>query len=50
VTLDLAVTYRVLRYLKVFARVNNLANDQYENPLGYLQPGRAGYAGFTVSY
>lgn len=50
VTIDLAATYRINRYVSVFARADNLLNRQYENPVGYLQPGRAGYGGFTLSY
>ncbi|MFT8563415.1 MAG: TonB-dependent receptor [Acetobacter orientalis] len=49
-TIDVAAHYKINRYLSVFARADNLLNRQYENPIGYLQPGRAGYGGFTVSY
>lgn len=49
-TIDLAASYRINRYVSVFARADNLLNRQYENPVGYLQPGRAGYGGVTLSY
>ncbi|MCX2559807.1 TonB-dependent receptor [Acetobacter farinalis] len=49
-TIDLAATYKINRYLSVFARADNLLNRQYENPVGYLQPGRAGYGGITLNY
>lgn len=50
VTIDIAARYRVNRHLSVFARADNLLNRQYENPIGYLQPGRAGYGGVTLAY
>ncbi|AQS87306.1 TonB-dependent ferrichrome siderophore receptor [Neoasaia chiangmaiensis NBRC 101099] len=49
-TINLAANYKLNRYLSVYARADNLLNRQYENPVGYLQPGRAGYGGFTLSY
>ncbi|MBB2201547.1 TonB-dependent receptor plug domain-containing protein [Gluconacetobacter tumulisoli] len=49
-TIDLAAQYRVNRYVTVFARADNLLNRQFENPIGYLQPGRAGYGGVTLAY
>lgn len=49
-TIDLAASYKINRYVTVFARADNLLNRQYESPIGYLQPGRAGYGGFTLNY
>lgn len=49
-TIDLTAHYKINRYISVFARADNLLNRQYENPVGYLQPGRAGYGGFTLNY
>ncbi|MGO2957872.1 MAG: TonB-dependent receptor plug domain-containing protein [Acetobacter sp.] len=49
-TIDLAATYKINRIISIFARADNLLNRQYEEPIGYLQPGRAGYGGVTLSY
>ncbi|NHN84614.1 TonB-dependent receptor [Acetobacter musti] len=49
-TIDIAANYKINRYVTVFVRADNLLNRQYEPSLGYLQPGRGGYAGFTLSY
>lgn len=49
-TIDIAANYKINRYISVFARADNLLNRQYEEPIGYLQPGRGGYGGITVSY
>lgn len=43
--LNLAADYKVNDQLNVFARVDNLFDRQYENPLGWLQPGFAVYGG-----
>ncbi|GBR04042.1 TonB-dependent receptor plug domain-containing protein [Acetobacter oeni] len=49
-TIDIAANYKINRYVSVFARADNLLNRQYEQAIGYLQPGRSGYAGFTLTY
>ncbi|GAJ30153.1 TonB-dependent receptor plug domain-containing protein [Acidomonas methanolica] len=49
-TINLAASYKINRMLSVYARADNLLNRQYQNPVGYLQPGRAGYGGFTLTY
>ncbi|CAP54610.1 TonB-dependent receptor [Gluconacetobacter diazotrophicus PA1 5] len=49
-TIDIAANYKINRYVSVYARADNLLNRQYEDPIGYLQPGRAGYGGFTLNY
>lgn len=50
VTIDVAANYKINRFVSVYARADNLLNRQYEEPIGYLQPGRGGYGGFTLSY
>ncbi|MBB2203841.1 TonB-dependent receptor [Gluconacetobacter takamatsuzukensis] len=50
VTIDIAANYKINRFVSVYARADNLLNRQYEEPIGYLQPGRGGYGGFTLSY
>lgn len=49
-TIDVAASYKINHYISVYARADNLLNRQFEDPIGYLQPGRAGYGGFTLSY
>ncbi|WP_367159779.1 TonB-dependent receptor [Kozakia baliensis] len=49
-TIDIAANYKINRYLSVYARADNLLNRQFEDPIGYLQPGRAGYGGFMLNY
>ena len=44
-TLDLAVEYAVDESWSVYGRVANLTDDDYQSPLGFLQPSRAFYAG-----
>ncbi|GBQ24561.1 TonB-dependent ferrichrome siderophore receptor [Gluconacetobacter sacchari DSM 12717] len=50
VTIDIAANYKINRFISVHARADNLLNRQYEEPIGYLQPGRGGYGGVTLSY
>lgn len=48
---NLAAEYAVDQHATVFARVDNLFNKQYEEPLGWLQPGLSVYGGvkFTTN-
>ena len=48
VTVNLAANYAVNKQATVFARVDNLFNQRYENPLGWLQPGLAVYGGLRL--
>ncbi|GBQ64076.1 TonB-dependent receptor plug domain-containing protein [Komagataeibacter swingsii] len=48
-TIDVAANYRINRYVSVYARADNLLDRQFEEPIGYLQPGRAGYGGFMLN-
>ncbi|WP_395371075.1 TonB-dependent receptor plug domain-containing protein [Komagataeibacter diospyri] len=49
-TIDVAANYQINRYVSVYARADNLLDHQFEDPIGYLQPGRAGYGGFMLNY
>ncbi|WP_010509350.1 TonB-dependent receptor plug domain-containing protein [Komagataeibacter europaeus] len=49
-TIDVTASYRINRYVSVYARADNLLDRQFEEPIGYLQPGRAGYGGFMLNY
>jgi vitamin B12 transporter len=46
---NLAANYRVNNNAEAFARIDNLLNENYENPYGWLRPGRAFYAGFRAN-
>ncbi len=46
---NLTGSYQATNYLRVFGRVENLLNKEYENILFYGTLGRAGYLGFEVS-
>ncbi|MCB0742664.1 MAG: TonB-dependent receptor [Ignavibacteriae bacterium] len=46
---DFTGSYQLTNYLRLFARVENLLNTEYENILYYGTLGRAGYLGFDVS-
>ena len=45
---NLTANYAVTDRFSVFARINNLLNQQYEDPLGFLRPGFGIFGGFTV--
>jgi len=49
VTVNLAVNYAYDNHVTLFARADNLFNQQYEEPLGWLQPGLSIYAGIKVT-
>jgi vitamin B12 transporter len=49
-TAELAASYALTENLAVTARVNNLFDKAYEDPVGFLQPGRAFYAGLKVNF
>ena len=48
-TADLAASYALTENLAVMGRVSNLLDKSYEDPVGFLQPGRAFYAGLKVN-
>ncbi len=45
---NLAANYAATERVTVFARINNVLNQQYEDPLGFLRPGFGIYGGLTV--
>lgn len=47
---NVAANYTVNENVKVFGRVDNLFNETYENPNGWLAPGMAAYAGLKLTY
>jgi vitamin B12 transporter len=48
-TVNVAAEYIVNNNVTVFARVDNLFNKVYENPLGWLQPGLGVFGGIRVA-
>jgi vitamin B12 transporter len=48
VLINLAADYKIGTNDKLFARVDNLTNADYETIYSYRTPGRGVYAGFTV--
>jgi vitamin B12 transporter len=47
-TADVAASYDITSRLAIFGRVNNLLDRRYENPTGFLQPGRGAFAGMKL--
>lgn len=50
VVVNLAAGYQINRYVKVFARVDNLFDQEYQNVLGYGTSRIAGYGGVRLSF
>ena len=48
-TVNLATTYNLGDRWALFARINNLLDRHYENPVGFLQPSIGAYAGVKVT-
>ncbi len=46
---NLAADYKIDEKLTVFGRVDNLFDKRYENPVGFLVPGRSAFGGIRVS-
>ncbi len=47
-TVNLAATYKLNDKISVFTRIDNLLNRQYQDPVGFEQPGIGVFGGFTV--
>jgi vitamin B12 transporter len=48
-TVNIAATYDINTQVSVFAHIDNLFNQQYQDPLGFLHPGLGAYAGVRVA-
>src|SRR5581483_8315240 len=46
---NIAANYTINPNLKAFARVDNLFNEHYQNPIGFLRPGIGFYAGLLMN-
>ncbi len=49
VTVNLAANYALRDDVTLFARIDNLFNAQYEDPLGFMRPGFGAYAGIRFT-
>src|SRR5262249_42740238 len=47
--INLAANYTINDNVNVFTRIDNLLNEQYQNPTGFLRPGFGVYGGVRVS-
>ena len=47
-TVNLDANFALTDKLSIYARVNNLFDRKYENPIGFLQPSLGAYAGVKV--
>lgn len=48
--IDIAVSYQIIKYTKLHARVENLMDTDYETVYGYNMPGRAYYGGISAHF
>jgi vitamin B12 transporter len=49
-TVNLAGNYDVNKWLSVYARINNLFDRRYQDPVGFLQPSIGAFAGAKVKF
>jgi len=49
-TTDVAANYDLTRQLTVYGRVTNLFGENYQDPYGFLRPGRGFYAGVKCRF
>jgi vitamin B12 transporter len=47
---DVAANYELTGRLSIFGRVDNLFGRRYQEPVGFLQPGRGAYAGVKARF
>ena len=50
VTANLNAAYALTEAVTLTARVENLADERYQQVLGYGEPGRSGYVGIRLRY
>jgi len=48
ITVNLAANYAVSNDVTLFARIDNLFNKQYEDPMGFLRPGFGAFGGIRL--
>jgi vitamin B12 transporter len=49
-TVSLAGNYDVNKWMSVYARINNLFDRRYQDPIGFLQPSIGAFAGVKVKF
>ena len=49
-TADIAANYDISKYLTIYGRVTNIADEKYQDPVGYLRPGRGVFAGVKTRF
>lgn len=47
---NVAANYEVSSHFTIFGRIDNLAGHHYEDPVGFLQPGRGVFAGVKTTF
>jgi vitamin B12 transporter len=47
---NLAAEYEVNKQFSIFARIENLGDEQYEEVFGFPALGRGAYAGFKLKF
>jgi vitamin B12 transporter len=48
-TVDIATNFDINSKLAVFARIDNLFDRRYQNPVGFMHPGLGAYAGVKIT-
>jgi vitamin B12 transporter len=48
--INIAVSYNMLRYLQLYAKINNVSDTYYEEVYGYATPGFSLYGGFALKF
>ena len=48
--LDVSIAYAITPQIEVFARVENVLDEKYQEISGYLTPRRGSYAGFRINF
>jgi vitamin B12 transporter len=48
--LNASVSYKLLNYLEIYSRIENILNEEYEMVYGYATPGLAAYGGFRLNF
>jgi vitamin B12 transporter len=48
--INIAASYQLLENFQIFGRVENLTDEEYENPVGYETPGRSYYGGLKALF
>jgi vitamin B12 transporter len=48
VTANIAITYGITNEFTIYGRGSNLFDEQYQNPDGFLHPGRGLFAGVNA--